>query len=851
LCMHRRGSTPFLLPLALAGLFLAARPLAAQQPGQLRGTVTDTTHEALPGADVRLAPGGVETHTDARGQFQCLGLAPGSYTVTISYVGFQTATASVTVAAGGIAEVAPVLKVSSSTQDVLVTAPRPYGEAAAINTQRTADNLVDVLPETVINSLPNANVADAVGRLPGVTLERDEGEGKYLQIRGTEPRLSNVTVDGVELQAPESGIRQVKLDVIPADLVGSVELNKTLEPDQSGDAIGGSVNLVTKIAGSSPILTIYTNGGFTPIDNTRYAGEVGGTAGRRWGGHQQWGAILSGSFDANGRGIDDLEPVPDANATVAAPLMDNADLRQYLYHRTRYGFGGSLDRSLGNNSSIYLRGLFADFTDGGLRTVYNLDATGNGPSAGSEQRIGNYLISSLILGGLQQLPASQTQVDWQVSAARSRMLYPQFDDTGSFNYVGPASQCGFDTTATTNPYLPQFAPVCFQEAYNPSNFSLGGEKLGDHGQSSKLDWAGNLDVTRFYSSAAGIGTLKFGVNLHRTHQFDDSFNTTYTTAVDPTTGNPYSIPLGLFVDPAAANGSYYNGNYPAGPFVSYAAIAHHVQAHLNHFTFASTQGQDSNNYSLDETIPAAYVMDTTEIGQFRLTGGLRFEDTNLQTLSPDANNELNTPGSYTYGNWLPSASIEYKLDTNSDVRAVVGRGISRPIPSDLTSATSEDVSVNPHLASIGNPALLPEHGNDFDLLYERYFTPLGELRGGFFYKALSNPIVSIQTTPVSGPFAGFRVTQPANAGSAHIAGVEVAFAQQFTYLPGGLRGFGVSGNYSYTASQASDVNPGSRTDSPRLLRQAPSTWNLSPTFDQGRFSARVGLAYNGSNIYQY
>src|SRR6185437_4106356 len=247
--MTLKFSRVLILAVTLSGASLAGGVAGAQQAtGGIAGVVTDSTHEVLPGAAVRLQPGNLVTASDASGHFHFLGVAPGSYTLSIAYVGFRPASVAVQVQAGAVAQFTPVLQLGSVTQEVVVTAPRPYGEAAAINTQRTSDNIIDALPESVITSLPNANVADAVGRLPGVTLERDEGEGKYVQIRGTEPRLSNTTVDGVELQAPESGIRQVKLDVIPADLMGSVELYKTLAADQSGDAIGGSVNLVTKIA---------------------------------------------------------------------------------------------------------------------------------------------------------------------------------------------------------------------------------------------------------------------------------------------------------------------------------------------------------------------------------------------------------------------------------------------------------------------------------------------------------------------------------------------------------------------------------------------------------------------------
>src|SRR6202043_2991921 len=136
-----------------------------------------------------------------------------------------------TLAPGQVSHVDAVMQVAGVSEEVTVSAGRQRGEAQALNRERTADNIVQVLPAEVITSLPNTNIADAVGRLPGVSLERDEGEGKYIQIRGTEPRLSNVTIDGIHVPSPE-GTRVVKLDVIPADLVESIEINKTLSANQ-------------------------------------------------------------------------------------------------------------------------------------------------------------------------------------------------------------------------------------------------------------------------------------------------------------------------------------------------------------------------------------------------------------------------------------------------------------------------------------------------------------------------------------------------------------------------------------------------------------------------------------------
>ena len=243
--------------------------------GVVAGRAVDAAGAVLRGAIVKLQPGGATTVTDATGEFAVGNLAPGDYTLTISYIGFSAFSTTVKVLAAQTVRVDAKLNVATSNEAVTVYAGRSYGEAEAINRERAADNIVQVLPADVITSLPNANVADAIGRLPSVTLERDEGEGKYVQIRGTEPRLSNLTIDGINVPSPESGVRQVKLDTIPADLVESVEINKTLQANMDGDGIGGSVDLKTNSAGSSPTLELTGMGGWTPIINTRYISEFG------------------------------------------------------------------------------------------------------------------------------------------------------------------------------------------------------------------------------------------------------------------------------------------------------------------------------------------------------------------------------------------------------------------------------------------------------------------------------------------------------------------------------------------------------------------------------------------------
>jgi TonB-dependent receptor len=146
--------------------------------------------------------------------------------------------------------------------------------------------------------------------------------------------------------------------------------------------------------------------------------------------------------------------------------------------------------------------------------------------------------------------------------------------------------------------------------------------------------------------------------------------------------------------------------------------------------------------------------------------------------------------------------------------------------------------------------LVSEHANSYDLLYEHYLNPLGLLQAGFFYKSLSNPLVVNQTYPISGPYAGYKQTQPINGGSAWVTGIELAYQQRLSFLPGLLGGLGFSGNYTYSNSQAQKVDP-LRTDSPALLRQTPNTWNLGPSYDRKRISVHLGVEYNGASIYSY
>jgi len=363
------GQRTFVVML-LSLLWCSQVTLAQSSKGIIQGTVVDAGDAAVPGAQLKLAPLGITVVSNDHGEYRLPEVPAGKYTLTVSYIGFAPETSEVEVTAGQTQDIQLKLKVANGSEDILVTAERPHGEAESINETRTADNIKQVMPSEVIRSLPNANVADAIGRFPDVTLYRIEGEGVYIQVRGTEPRLTNVTVDGITIPAPEPTVRQVRLDVIPSDMVDAIEMNKTLQANMDGNGIGASVNLRTKEAGEHPTLSLYGDGGYTNILNGRGNYDFGGTSGKRFGTDKKLGILGNAVFDYTGRGIDNIQPALDPLSTFATPFYDNNTIREYRYYRTRYGFDGSVDYRLTPATTIYAHGFYSDLKDWGDKWYY-------------------------------------------------------------------------------------------------------------------------------------------------------------------------------------------------------------------------------------------------------------------------------------------------------------------------------------------------------------------------------------------------------------------------------------------------------------------------------------------------
>lgn len=890
--------------LCLASLVFAFSSLAQERKGTIAGTVKDEANSALASALIEVLPLGIKSASDDQGQFRITDVPVGEYTLSVSYVGFATSNSTAQVEGGKTVNADFVLKVASQSDQVMVTAERLQGEAEAINIERLSDNIVQVLPARVITSLPNTNIADAVGRVPSVSLERDEGEGKYVQIRGTEPRLSNVTVNGVNLPAPETNVRQIKLDAVPADLVERIEVLKTLSADQDADGIGGSVNLVTRTAGEKPTYSFGGTGGYNPIQGGLPRGGFNGVFGKRFGSSKKLGFLLNGTFDKTNRGIDDQEPGqatgtdPATGRNVA--FVNTYDARSYSYYRTRYGFSTGVDYNIKPGTSVYARGLFADFHDYGETWVYTPNAgtniksvspdgtqitfdnatdcaainlaNGNTNCAPGSYQYRHYIrrpdqqVYSFLTGARHDL--TSTLITYEFAGSRSHNIGGQDFETTNFN----GNQSVDLALSLKDPLRPKFTALDGSNIYDPTQYQIAKTSF-THYIATQLNFQGATSLARRYNAHSHLGTFEIGFKVRNSHSTQNESDQIFK---DNGSGITLSSVLGTYTNPTYYDNFFRVGSQSYGPTSSYNSIVQAVGNNLSKFTLdqaTSIRRSASGFFDANERIYAGYLQNVISFGKLRLQTGVRFDGTSTDFITNQVTTNVDnlgnplpptvtrTPPQNTgYFNALPSVQAQYQLGKNTNLRANFSQGISRPNVGDLVPTVIVDPNTSPKTVTEGNPALKPTKANNYDILIEHYFQPLGILQGGYFYKQLSNPIYP--TASLLGPTdpnAGFRLLRSINGPDAHIQGVELSWEQRFSFLPGFLNGFGVSANYSYTNSYVTfpaffnPANAGGegRIDHPDLPRQAPNTWNAGFTYDKRRFSMRFAVSHNDANIAFY
>jgi TonB-dependent receptor len=510
-----------------------------------------------------------------------------------------------------------------------------------------------------------------------------------------------------------------------------IEVSKTLSANQDADAIGGSVNLVTKTAGDSPSYSFSGIGGYTPIQSGRWLDSFDGSIGQRFGESKKFGILFGGSYDWNGRGIDDLEPgqgvytfpAGDPNAGKSIPWINGGiDTRTYQYYRTRYGFQTGLDYRVSPSSTLYVKGLYSDFLDFGDVWVYTynpgvptgLPVNGITPTdnTGSMQyreyiRRPDQQIWSFSAGGRHDL--TKTLLTYDVAVSRSHQ-YGGFPTT-KFNNVSPANNNITFNQDTTNPYIPKLTPVTTipgngSGIYDPTQYALSSQQNIDE-RTAELSLQGSATLAQRYNLGSHLGTFETGFLIRNSDKYN-AFNDPYCDQNLPNL--LLSQVLGTTTNP-----NYYNNSLQMGPMSSYDQISSQFNCTANSPSYdpnTSHLNNDGANYNGTERIISGYLMNSLSVGNSRFQVGVRFESTNESynankvQLNPDGsyNTTLPVSGGGSYVNVLPSVQWQYELTPNSNIRASYAMAISRPNFSDLVPSVIFSPNGSPPTASIGNPS---------------------------------------------------------------------------------------------------------------------------------------------------
>lgn len=863
----------------------AAAPCGAQQlDGGVRGRVIDSASSGVPSVTLQVSGTEMVARSDSKGEFVLGHLAPGSHFVVLRRIGFALDSVEVDVRPGEIetlnvrlrpaqAQLAPVIisaspRLSSSTEQ-------------ALDKQRNASNILSVLSGDVIRSLPNANAAEAAARIPGISTERDEGEGKFVQIRGTEPRLSNVTVNGVHMPGTQSGSRITKLDDVPTDILSAIEVSKTLSADQDADAIGGSVNLVTKTPEGAPRGYIAGQFGQANLES-RQQGQGSAMWGGRFGADRRLGVLAGGTYDHNNRAINDVELAWDKNDN-GTPIPVEWDQRDYLYDRTRYGANGALDYRFEDGSTAYLRAAWSKFQNFGVVYKYDVAANGDSSQASSgatgigtdadltrntSNRTPVEQLTSVNAGGTKRFTNAEVNYNLTYGGTRSTSADA---NSSAFTYSGLNYR--YDGSNHNFPTYRYLTAADRAIANDPANYNFASASIGA-GRTRGDDFGGQLDAL-FDNTVGGTdGQFKVGAKYRDESRDNVNLNRNFTAVGD----TPLTQVIGGFSDP-----SFYTAlasGYEIGPQANHSVLRAYETNNPTMWRETTKPISDSlGNFTGGERVAAAYMMQTVDRGPLRINVGLRAENTalrfsgNVATTPADSTGRANgtqtvrrVTDTQNYTDLFPSMQMRYAFSADGNVRFAVTRGIARANYSDLSPHVSGEVCSTCALKfsnlSVGNPDLKPQHAWNVDLLGEQYIGNTGVFSAGVFYKQITGFIYKRQFI-YNGPateFDGYYGTEPMNGGDAHLLGGEFDFSRRLDWLPGAWAGLGFDLNWTQVDSRAAVLKDTAKVAAnlgnpvvryAPLPRQAKSIGNIALTYDSRMISARAAWQYQGANITSY
>lgn len=818
-----------------------------QSEGLLKGRILDNENNPLPGAVVTLNDNSRSVITDIDGFYSFSHLPSGNYNLKVAYIGFAPSAKVVKVNGKEVTQNVVMTDTSRELKEVVVTGVFS-AQQKALNTQKNNINVTNVVSADQIGKFPDSNIGDALKRISGINVQYDQGEARFGQVRGTPAEFSSVTVNGSRIPSAEGDVRSVQLDLIPSDMIQTIEVSKTLLPDQDGDAIGGSINLVTKNSPQRFSLSAVAGSGYNAVSRKAQS-NFGLTIGNRLL-NDRLGFMLSASYNNSPAGSYNTEFIWEKDDE-GRTYVNDYQIRQYYVTRERQSYSLSLDYKFNDFNKIWFSGIFNNRNDWENRyrtTLKDINTKGvadvrvqtkGGSNDERNARLERQRTMDFTLGGENRLGV--LDIDWKLGYDRASEERP---NERYIDYRLKKQRFTFDIS---NPREPLATPEDGYTMTLSDKFSL--KELTEQQEDIvEKDFKAALN---FKMRLGDKSKLKFGfkfVNKSKRKEIDyyeytpndeDAFN---------------ALALAHSVN-QSTDRFMPSGAYQVGMFVDKKFLGSLNLEDASQFEKEQVAEELAGNYKARENVTSGFVKLNSQLtDRLYFMGGVRLENTDLKytgrVYDDDANTVTKTaPATSSYINVLPSVLLKMDVSKDFIVRLGYNKSLSRPKYSAIVPGMN--IKRGDNEITIGNPNLEATTSHNVDLSTEYYWRSVGLVSAGVFYKRINGFIV--EEVGYNREYQGnvwTKFTQPINGGDANIVGVELAYQRDFGFIAPALKSVGLYGTYTYTHSRVTNFNFEGREDEKGLsLPGSPEhTANVSLYYEKSGLSARLSFNYASSFI---
>lgn len=811
--------------------------LGFTQNFQFHGSVADQqTGEPLVGAVVRAMPQGAYDVVGLDGNFRIKGLKKGKHTLKVSYVGYQSFEENIEIPEHTTRKIQLKPHANQTLEEVVVSAHSDKSsELTARSAERNALQLMNIVSGKAIEISPDLTVANLVQRVSGISIERNSnGDGQYAIMRGMDKRYNYTLVNGIKIPSPDNKYRYVPLDIFPSELLGRLEVSKSLTPDKEGDAVGGVINMVMKEAPTQLELKANLATGYSELFMNRSFDSMNKSLIHTQSPYEAYGKTYSATIQDFAKGFLDTKSASPMPNVIAGLSVGN----RYMHNRLGVILAGSFQNTFrGSNSDFY------------NSTVYDTETTSRITSLAQrnyseqQQRLGLHAKLDFALNSrtkLQWYNAFMNLQNWQVRQTKTTDF-----SSGGYDPVAGNAGLGYSTRLR----------YTRQSIFNST-------------LQAKHQLATNLSVnwSAVYSLATNAVPENTSVNfLGKREKFVETLTYPTESARRWEHNNDQDIALyanvnylfkgidwsagGLFRTKQRDN--FYN-NYifkPINPFALYQTD--YKQYSDLSWSLENPRGTVASalNYKASEQIGAAYVMGKWTSKEWQIITGVRAEHTSqgYDMLYPLG--ELRPSGTQDYWDILPSIHTKYALESNQNLRFSYFRSINRPGFFEIVPGKV----VNEEYQERGNPDLKRAVADNIDFRYEYFPNASDQLMAGVFYKNIQNPIeYTLQVDETRGQDVFYT---PGNFGTAQNYGLELDMIKNF-------QNFGFKANYTYTNSSITtkkmirirnaqgNLEPRSVDQTRPMYGQSAHVGNLSVFYKDGKkgIDAQLAASYTGERI---